>query len=244
MPTFVLVHSPVVGPITWSIVANELRRRHIDALTPSLLIDGPSAPPYWQHYARAVARAVEALPADRSLVLVGHSWSGLLLPAMRQGADHPVAAYLFVDAVVPERDGMSRFDLFNTPEEAEAIRQAASGGFTPNIWQNEAVLGAVGIEDAALRQRFVAEVPSVPLALWEEPAPLFAGWPDAPCGYLAFSQSKPRYQRAIGRARTEGWAYAELEGAHLHMLVDPPAVADALVDLAERMGIVVREELR
>ena len=240
MPTFVLVHSPVVGPITWSLVANELRRRHIDALTPSLLSDGPSAPPYWQHYARAVARAVEALPADRSLVLVGHSWAGLLLPAMRPGADHPVAAYLFVDAVVPERDGNSRLDLFNTPEEAEAIRQAASGGFTPNIWQNEAVLGTVGIEDAALRQRFVAEVPSVPLALWEEPAPLFAGWPDAPCGYMAFSESKPRYQRSIGRARTEGWAYAELEGAHLHMLVDPPAVADALVDLTERMGVVVQ----
>jgi hypothetical protein len=244
MPSFVLIHSPVVGPLTWSLVADELRAGGIEAVVPSLLPGGTAAPPYWRQYARAVARAVEAPPADPPLILVAHSWAGLLLPPMRQEADRTVAAYLFVDAVVPERDGNSRFDLLDTSEEAEAIRQASSDGLTPNLWQNEAVLRAAGVEDAALRQRFVAEVPSVPLALWEEPVPLFVGWPDAPCGYLAFSQSKSRFRRSIDLTQLEGWAYAELEGAHFHMLVDPRAVADTLVALVERLGIDMRKERR
>ncbi len=33
---FVLLHSPLVGPLTWGPVADELRRRGIEAIVPAL----------------------------------------------------------------------------------------------------------------------------------------------------------------------------------------------------------------
>ena len=43
---FVLIHSPLVGPLTWSLVAEDLRRRGIDALVPTLH-DDDTGLPYW-----------------------------------------------------------------------------------------------------------------------------------------------------------------------------------------------------
>ena len=69
-----------------------------------------------------------------------------------------------------------------------------------------------------------------PLAFFTEPIPVFAGWPDAPCAFLQFS---PAYDVPARRAREAGWRYREIAAGHFHMLVDPAAVADALLDLIE-----------
>jgi len=234
MPTFILIHSPLVGLLTWMLVADELRQRGVNAIAPSLAAGGAGCRPYWQDHATAVARALESVPVDQPLVLVGHSGAGPLLPAVGEAAGRPIAAYVFVDADIPQ-DGASRLDLAGSPESAERVRRQASDGFLPNLWENEEVLRAVGIEDAELRRRFLAEVSKVPLAIYEEPLPVFAGWPDAPCGYLSFTRSSRFYPQSIGRAKREGWAYGEVDGGHFHMLVDPPAVADVLLELTARM---------
>ena len=40
------------------------------------------------------------------------------------------------------------------------------------------------------------------LAVYEEPIPVFDGWPDAPCGYLQFTST---YDVGERRARSSGW---------------------------------------
>lgn len=235
MTTLVLIHSPLVGPLTWTLVADDLRQRGVEVIVPLLLTPAEASPPYWKQHADAVARALEPISPGQPLILVGHSGAGVLLPAIRQTTGRPVGAYLFVDAGIP-KDGVSRLDLFAlfaSPEEAGEFRQAASDGLLPT-WSEEDLRGA--IQDAELRQRFVAELRPLPLAVYEEPIPVFAGWPDAPCGYLHFS---PAYEMPAERARRDGWEYAQLDGEHFHMLVDPAAVANALVELLGRMGIHV-----
>jgi len=103
----------------------------------------------------------------------------------------------------------------------------------PNFWRDEALLRAIGIEDAYLRRQFIAEVPDVPLAVYEEPLSVPAGWPDAPCGYLRFSAP---YASEAQQAAALVWPVQTLEGGHLHMLANPAAVADALLGLAREMG--------
>src|SRR5207248_8072000 len=130
------------------------------------------------------------------------------------------------------RDGASRLDLFPDRDGAEQFRQAAVDGLLPT-WSEEDL--REDIPDDSLRRRFVAELRPLPLAVYEEPIPVFSGWPDAPCGYLRFTQTDPRaYEEAAQFARHEGWAYTEMQGGHFHMLVDPPGVAEALVDLVNR----------
>ncbi|HEY6541026.1 MAG TPA: hypothetical protein VIZ18_08820, partial [Ktedonobacteraceae bacterium] len=94
----VLVHSPLVGPFTWSPVAQRLQALGFDVLVPTLIDSGETPPPYWQQHATSFQRALVSIPKERPLVLIGHSGAGPLLPVLTQAAHHPVNGYLFVDA--------------------------------------------------------------------------------------------------------------------------------------------------
>jgi len=225
--TIVLIHSPLVGPLTWSPVAGELSRRGIPVVVPILSQDDGDERPYWRQHVDGVVQALAPLSHDQPLVLVGHSGAGLLLPAVREVSGQPVAAYVFVDAGIPE-DGKSRLDLLGIelPEAAEQLRPLLAAGERFPRWRDEEL--AAVIPDRTLRQGMLAELRPQSLRFFEEPIPVFSGWPDAPCAYLQFT---PGYDVPAGLARREGWATAKMEGEHFHMLVDPAAVADALISL-------------
>jgi alpha-beta hydrolase superfamily lysophospholipase len=226
--TFVLVHSPLVGSMTWALVAAELARRRYPALVPTLPDARRLNPPYWQAHAEAVAQAARDLPADESIILVGHSGAGALLPAIRAALHRPVTAYVFVDAIIPQHNA-SRLDLFGIPEQVAAFRQAAVGGLLP-VWSADDLRDA--IPDSQIRERFAAELEPLPLAVYEEPIPVFAGWPEAACAYLLFNPAS--YAAHWERANHLGWACAKLPGSHFQLLNDAPAVTDALLKLVER----------
>lgn len=222
MTTFVLLHSPLVGPLTWQPVADELRARGVEVIVPRLTTDEAGPRPYWRQHVAAVTSALAARKRQ-PVVLVGHSGAGPLLPAVREYTGCLVEFYLFVDCDLP-RPGASRLDLF-APDEANWFRAQAGDGRLPT-W-TEADLQAA-IPNGDLRRRFVAELEPLPLAVYEEAVPVFAGWPDAPCGYIHLT---PGYAIAARRARQAGWGYYRLNGGHFHMLVDPVAVTDALLCL-------------
>ena len=229
-PVFVLIHSPLVGPATWEVVANEMRHRGIIAVVPTLRTVERISVPFWKQHAESVKRALKNIPANRELVLVAHSGAGMLLPVIRQITGRRVAAYLFVDAMIPE-NMKSRLDLFGSPEAATRFRQSAKNGYLP-VWTDEDLREE--IPDEILRRRFVNELRPLPLAVYEEPIPVFSGWPDAPCGYLQFT---PTYEFGKRRAETSAWIYSRMNGGHFHMLVDPKAVATEITKMAELMFV-------
>src|SRR6266568_9323205 len=120
----VLVHSPLVGPFSWSLVAQHLQAAGFDVLVPTLSDSGETPPPYWQQHAASVQRALVSIPPERPLVLIGHSGTGSLLPVLAQAAQHPVKAYLFVDADLPH-PGKTQLDEMeaSVPEFAQELRQ-------------------------------------------------------------------------------------------------------------------------
>jgi hypothetical protein len=169
------------------------------------------------------------------LVLIAHSGAGVLLPAIRESTRLPVAAYVFVDAGIPE-DGKSRLDLFGDPAAVDQFRRTASGGLLP-AWTEANLREA--IPDPEIRSRFVSELRPLPLEVYAEPIPVFKGWPDAPCAYLRFG-SNPAYEQAARQAQLMGCQYKVIQGGHFHMLVEPDIVADALVDLVGQTGVPIQ----
>src|SRR5258707_8159268 len=133
-----LVHSPLVGSFTWSLVAQQLQADGFDVLVPTLTDSGETPPPYWQQHAVSVQQALVSLPQERPLVLVGHSGAGSLLPVLAQAARHPVKAYLFVDADLPH-PGKTQLEEMeaSVPAFAQELRRLlAAGSRFPN-WKDE-----------------------------------------------------------------------------------------------------------
>ncbi len=231
----VLVPSPLVGPLTWTPVAEELGRLGVDVLVPVLLDREEDERPFWRQHAEAVAQELRFVPEGRPLVLIAHSGAGPLLPAIAHAAGKPIAAYLFVDAGLPEA-GQSRLDLMmaEDPEFARQLREhLADGGRFPT-WSEEDLRES--IPDARLRRDVVAEVRPRSQAFFAEPIPVFAGWPDAPCGYLRLS---PAYTVPARQAMAAGWVYRAIAAGHFHVVVDPAGVAQTLVDMMNDCGVAL-----
>ncbi len=228
----VLIHAPLVGPFTWELVAGELEASGIRTAVPILHSRPGLNKPFWEQYAQAVAEACVGIPSDQAIILVGHSGAGPMLPAMRTQLGCAVAGYIFVDSGLPE-NGRSLFDLFESPEEVEAFRGSAQNGLLP-VWTDDDLREI--IPDKTVRARFIKELHPLPVQVYEEPLPVFDGWPDALCGYLRFGDN-PAYEAASQRARKAEFAYVQIQGEHFHMLVEPGIVARALVELVKRIGI-------
>lgn len=229
----VLIPSPLLGPYSWSLVLDELGERGWETLVSVDLHDPLGRQPCWRRTVGGVEATLRDVPDQRSVVLIGHSGAGPLLPAIGAIVPQPIAAYLFVDARLPS-GGTSRLEAIATedPTSAAERRAALDAGERFPAWTDDD-LGQL-VPDADRRQALLDELRPRGRDYWTEELPDVRGWPDAPCGYLAFS---PPYRSAADRARHAGWPVRLLPAGHFHQLVDPAAVADALVDLLAEFPI-------
>ncbi|HEX3789506.1 MAG TPA: alpha/beta fold hydrolase [Pseudonocardiaceae bacterium] len=218
-PTVVLVHSPLVSPLTWAPVAEALTSAGWPVNRPALTDVVTDEGPYYGTLAATVAEAISG-PS----VIVGHSAAGALLPVIAAAATEPPRAVVFVDAVLPH-PGQNWFDT--APDDlVQQLRGMARHGLLPT-WDQWFPPGALLdlIPDPALHQRFVDELPEVPLAYFEETAPAVAPLPDHRCGYLLLSEP---YQNEAAAARGFGWRVDTEPSDHLAMLTQPTRIAGAL----------------
>jgi pimeloyl-ACP methyl ester carboxylesterase len=223
---FVLVPSPLVGPLTWSLVSDQIRQRGWDVMILALKDSPHAEEPFWKQHAESVSEVLAQIPDETRLILVAHSGAGPLLPAIRQLIPNPVRAYVFVDAGIP-RDGASRLDLIKSedPEWANDFQKELERGERFPTWSFDD-LQAV-IPDDSLRKQMVAELRPRGLDFFTEPIPVFKGWPDAPCVYIQFSAA---YEQPAAQAQQAGWPIFKVEAGHFHMLVEPFVVTELLID--------------
>lgn len=217
--SFLLVHSPAVGPSTWRWVAAALRSRGHQVVVPDLVAEAVSGDPAL--FARAAAAASET---GDEVVIVGHSASGGLLPLVAELTPR-VRRVVFVDASVPPCEGIfcAGGDLL------VALRAIATNGVLPvwSRWWGEGMLQVL-VRDDARRREVEGELPAVPLEFFEAPIEAPAGWCAREGAFLLLSEF---YRSGADRAALLGWPVSELPGAHLDIANDEEAVAAALVEL-------------
>jgi pimeloyl-ACP methyl ester carboxylesterase len=222
--TFVLVHSPSVGPSTWVPVAESLERRGHAAVVPDLTGVATGGAPYWP---RVVETVRDAAP-DTRLVLVVHSNAGYFLPLIKEGLGERVEACVFADAHIPPRDGLIK--IANEGFLPFLRDLAGPDGVLPrwtDWWDEEDVVAM--LPDPAVRVRVAAEQPRLPLDYYTQTLPVPAGWDDLRCACLWFG---PPYDEVAAEAARRGWPVTRLPGLHLHQVIDPEAVAEALLKLS------------
>ncbi|WP_372786265.1 hypothetical protein [Phenylobacterium sp.] len=226
-PRFVLLHSPLLGPMTWQAVAADLVRRGNAAEAPAWAPLSSIAEGFYQDLADGMASTLAA--TGGGLVLVGHSGAGALLPALADRLGASVAGVIFADAILPH-PGRSWFDTAPA-EMRERLRAGALMGELP-AWDEWWPPGALErlVSDPDLRAALVAELEPLPLAYFEEPAP--AAPLAAPAAYLQLSGAYDDEGKVAGRY---GWPLVRLPLHHLAMLTNPEPVAAALDSLAARL---------
>ena len=233
----VLLHSPLVGSAFWQPVAALLCQRGLRTHAPRLPSLEYSYAPFWLAHAAGVANG---LPEAGDIILAAHSAAGVLLPAIgrlqrNRCTDAQVQGYLFIDCDLPS-DGATRLELWDDQTAAAALREQVGAGYIPR-WR-DAQLRAL-LPDAQQRASFVADLPQVPMHLYDESILVPEDWPDAACAYLQLSE---HYPGATRTAATQHWPRRALALHHLAPLSHAPEVADALADLCATLTQPLRSQ--
>jgi pimeloyl-ACP methyl ester carboxylesterase len=231
-PALVLVHGAWMGAAVWQRSAALLRDAGHEVLVPDLPARGGDAT-----LARYVAAVREAAGA-REVVLVGHSFGGIVISAAAEAMPGQVRGLVFVAGYVP-RDGESAYALSQRDPESlvgRFWRQEDPARFSPASIAPEGIVATFcadcAPDDAAwLVARHRAE-PVPPLGT---PVALGAGFAAVPKGYVLTTQDRtitPALQRAMiaaaGIARV-----VELPTSHAPMLAAPEPLARAIATLSQ-----------
>ena len=218
---FLLVHSPALGPSMWRCVGGALHSRGHDAIVPNLVGSVLTGDPGLFAHA-----AAEAAGTSEETAIVGHSAAGTVLPIVGMLTPN-VRRLIFVDASLPPCEGTcTAGGAF-----LEALQGLAANGMLPpwSQWWGEEVLEA-RVRDEARRRQIEAELSPLPLAFFEAPIALPAGWCEGGGAFLLLSEF---YRSDASRAAALGWPVVERPGAHLDMVNDEDEIADVLIGLAD-----------
>jgi hypothetical protein len=142
---------------------------------------------------------------------------------------------VYLDAALPPEHG----DATLAPEGLldHLAGLADDAGLLPpwTRWWDDDDIAAV-VPDAAVLAGIRAGEARMPLAYFRSRLGAPGGWVTHPQAYLALGDT---YAEETALARRLHWPTAVLDGAlHLHHLVDPDAVATAVLDLAARLAPV------
>lgn len=226
---FILLHSPLLGPLTWQAVAADLRGRGVrvqaPAWRPLAQIDGG----FYRTLATDLAARVDEA-AEGAFTLVAHSGAGALIPALVSALSTPVAATILVDAILPH-PGQCWLDT-TPPGLRQDLTLGSQGGELPS-WDGWWPPGALErlVPDPGLRRALLAELAPLPLAYFEEIAPL--GDLKGPGAYLQLSGA---YEDQAQAARALGWRARRLQLNHLSPLTAPREVAASILALGQDLA--------
>lgn len=223
--SILLVHSPLVGPSTWTLSAELLTHRGIDVNVPDLTGVAHAPSPMWEALVDSAA-AGAAMLAGR-VAIVGHSGAGAFLPAIAGRLGDRVESLVFVDAVLPPVSG-----LHVTPARLGALldEHTVDGRLRRWLeWWPDDVVNEL-VPDTDERAVLLEDMPRLPRSFYDEPVPVPEGWTDQHCAYLKLSGA---YGAELAEARRRGWPCEELEADHLAIRTRPALVVEAMESLLD-----------
>lgn len=236
MATFVLVHGAFHGGWCWRLVADRLRADGHTVFTPTLTGLGERA-----HLAAPsvslsthVQDVIAVLEWEglSDVVLVGHSYGGMVISGVADRVADRIAALFYLDALVPE-DGHSTLD-YQTPERRQLMldKVAENDG-----WRLPPFSAAFyGVADPEQEAWVDGLTTPQPFATFRERSAFYAGGPDAVADkhYVLCTDPPLAYLRQFHDrvASAPGWRASELATGHDAMVTEPEAVVRLLLDAA------------
>jgi pimeloyl-ACP methyl ester carboxylesterase len=241
MSTFVLVHGAWQTAATWDPVVPLLRTAGHRVFAPVLTGIDPGASRLTREVGldTHVSDLVQLLETFdlREVVLVGHSYAGMIITGVAEHAAPRIAKLVYVDAFIPEH-GVAAIRFFPPPLQERLRAEAAQEGDGFRLRASDRQLDLWGLKPGPAREFARARLHDFSLRCFEQPL-------DAPAGrarglaraYLACVGSeypaRPIFARFYQRARSEGWPNQELPTGHDCHIETPEPFVRSLVSLSE-----------
>jgi len=167
----------------------------------------------------------------QDIVLLGHSYGGMVATGVADRARDRIASLIYLDAFVP-RDGESLFDLV-PPESRLAMRESARSGDGWRVRSNPIPSDTSEVDTKWLAERRLPQS----IRCFDMPLRLTGGDFTVPRSYIYCTRATPAdtFRPFATRARTEpGWRYYEIDASHSPHVTAPEALATLLQTIAAK----------
>jgi pimeloyl-ACP methyl ester carboxylesterase len=233
MATFVLVHGAWGGGWYWCRTTHLLRAAGHDVLTPTLTGLGER-----RHLLTPsiglethIQDILQVLRHERltDIVLVGHSYGGMVISGVADAAADHVRSLVYLDAALPE-DGQTMLEFVLPARRAGFLQSARTDG---EGWKVPPISAAQwGIEEPADQAWLDSLFGFHPLKSFTDPIHLSGRHLSVPdkVFILAARYNPSPFQRFAERTRADpAWTNHELATFHFAMLEQPRQTADLLL---------------
>ena len=229
MATFLVAHGAWSAGWAWKKMRPLLRARGHELFTPTHTGLGERA-----HLASPgidlethIADILGVLEFEdlRGIILIGHSYGGMVATGVADRARERVAKLIYLDAHAPG-DGESLFDL--NPDRRSAMVEAARQG--GDGWKMPPSPMPPDTSEADQAWAMPRRMPQ-PLKTFEQKLRLYHGALTLPRHYIYCTRCRPDdgFRKFYERARREGWGRDEIDASHNPHITAPEALA-ALLD--------------
>ena len=242
MTSYVLVHGAWHGGWCWRRVARALAATGAEVHTPTLTGLGERAhlasPDIGlETHVRDILGVLEAEDLS-GVILVGHSYGGIVASAAADRAPERVAPLVYRDAVVA-RDGECMYDRASEQLKADFEEQAHTGGDGWRVPVTAISAQFLGLKSEDDARWVMPRLTPHPVRTFREPVRLSAGFPQMPRTYINCIGDQP-----FGQPRTKQADgiddYHEVRAGHDAMVTAVPDVVALLQKAAHSPGAALR----
>ena len=241
MSTFVLVHGAWQSTGTWDVLSPLLEKRGHRVITPLLSglgTDQRHLSPEITLHQHIADVSLELSKVPDRVILVGHSYAGMIISGVVEANPTRVQRLVFIDAFIPE-DGQSVLDLLPPEIGAHFRGVAREHGNGWRLPSGEGHLDLWGLKPGEAREFVRARLCDFSLRCFEEPLHLPANRKaSVPATFVAGIAegypARPFFEPFARKARASGWDVAELKTGHDCHVERPGDVADILLSAASQ----------
>jgi pimeloyl-ACP methyl ester carboxylesterase len=230
--TFVLVHGAWHGGWCWRHVADPLRAKGHWVFTPTLTGQGERlhlASPAVVHetHVQDILGVIEAEELT-NIILVGHSYGGIVISAVGDRLQGRVKKLVYLDALLPVA-GKPVFDF--PPEVLARYKAGLIDGFKSPPFPTE----QFGVpKDHPLFAWVDRRITTMCSGVFETPVVLSPAWEQVPRCYIEAKQNTLEATLAgAQRAKAEGWEMHSIDTGHNVMVTAPEALVQRLLKIAK-----------
>ena len=240
MAIFVLVHGAWQSAATWDRLKPLLAAAGHSVITPILTGLGSDQPRLTPEISLRthiddIAKVLTAAP--KPVILVGHSYAGMIVTGAAAASPERVHSLVYIDAFIPE-NRQSVLDLL-PPSIVNTFRKTANANGGWRLPGGEPQLDLWGLPPGDARDFVRQRLCDFTIRCFEDPIQLPTGRPaQLPSHYIACTSpsypARPFFAPFAEKARAAGWNVTDIVSGHDCHVEQPALVMDALLRVVNR----------